>query len=516
MTTVVASHVDLSGMEGGFVGVDVFFVISGFLITRILMQDLVGGDYSILRFYERRARRILPALIVMIAACFALAAVALGPAQFVSLAESAVAATLFASNVWFWQSSSGYFAADVHLEPLLHTWSLGVEEQFYIVFPLVLVATFRLARRHVRGVILVASLASLLAASWQVFDGQGQAAFYLLPKPRLGARRGGAGGARGAGGAGAAGRARRRRAARGGCRPRAGGSLPCGGPRSRGWRRFRRYSGPRRSSGSIRGARTAVKRVLASRPFVAVGLISYSIYLWHWPVIVYAKVFLGELTPARSLACIGLSLVLGALSWQLVEQPFRGRAGWLATRRAVLGASGVAMAATVGVSVLVWAGDGFVGRLRDDVAMAFAAAEDIDPRSMSCMGRQALGMEACRIGAPPASDGRADFLLWGDFACGRGAARGRAGGRARGAERLRRRFPRVPALARRHAHRQGVPDVVPKMNAAALAFLESRDDMPLVLLVARWALAAEGTPAPGENMAPALLADVGGRLPSGG
>ena len=183
-----------------------------------------------LRFYERRARRILPALIVHDRRLLRAGGVALGPAQFVSLAESAVAATLFASNVWFWQSTSGYFArrrrpgaVAAHLVArgggaVLHRLSARAGGD---VPPRAPARRGRDPRCQPR-----VALGRQLAG----FRRPGASGLLSLAQPRLGARRGGAGGARGAGGAGAAGRARRRRAARGGCRPRAGGSLPCGDP----------------------------------------------------------------------------------------------------------------------------------------------------------------------------------------------------------------------------------------------------------------------------------------------
>jgi peptidoglycan/LPS O-acetylase OafA/YrhL len=125
--------------SGGFLGVDVFLVISGYLITSILLREQSGGTYSTLRFYERRARRILPALFAMLAVCLPLGWQFLLPHQYETMAKATVAAIFFGSNIFFW-GEAGYFAAPTELDPLIHTWSLGVEEQFYIFFPIIVAA----------------------------------------------------------------------------------------------------------------------------------------------------------------------------------------------------------------------------------------------------------------------------------------------------------------------------------------------------------------------------------------
>lgn len=512
VVSVLLSHLEIPAVSGGFVGVDIFFVISGYLITRIIARDLAAGEYSVLTFYERRARRILPALFAMLLATFAVAVVALGPPQFVSLARSAVATVGFVSNIWFWQSSSSYFGADVKLEPLLHTWSLGVEEQFYIIFPVLLWAAFRLARGRLAAIVAAVVALSFLASLYQVASGAAPAAFYLLPSRfwELGL----------------------------------GALLALAPPRvpaGRGMREglawlavaaillpvllyddatpFPGLSALPPVLGSAlliwlhSSAETPVGRVLASRPFVAIGLVSYSLYLWHWPVIVYAKVMLGPLTPVTMLVCGALSLGLAALSWRLVEQPFRGRGAWLATRPRILAASGAGIVATVAVAAVVMAGGGFAVRLAPATARAFAASEDQDPRSLACMGAKQIGDEDCRIGAPGA--GPADFLLWGDSHAAAAlpgvdhaaAAVGRRGYVAA--------FPACAPLLDVYRADQRAGTACARFNNEVLAFLEGRDDMPLVILAGRWGFATEGTPSPGEDVGPAILATVDGGLPSG-
>lgn len=134
---VLFFHAGFDFFRGGFVGVDIFFVISGYLITSILLHEHEEGRFSLLGFYERRARRILPALFTVMLACLPFAWLWLTPNDMLPFAKSLISVSLFSSNIQFWMES-GYFAKDVELKPLLHTWSLAVEEQYYVIFPLLL------------------------------------------------------------------------------------------------------------------------------------------------------------------------------------------------------------------------------------------------------------------------------------------------------------------------------------------------------------------------------------------
>lgn len=152
---VILFHAGFSGFEGGFVGVDIFFVISGYLITAILLGELARGEYSLLRFYERRARRILPALFVVMATTLPFAWAFMTVDQLEEYFRTIIAVCLFVSNILFWQEVD-YFAAAAELNPLLHTWSLAVEEQFYLVFPPLLAVLWRFGSRRVFYLILIA------------------------------------------------------------------------------------------------------------------------------------------------------------------------------------------------------------------------------------------------------------------------------------------------------------------------------------------------------------------------
>jgi len=142
--SILFFHVGIKHFSGGYVGVDIFFVISGYLITSIIVRELTAGEFSIARFYERRVRRILPALTVVVVATLLAGLVLLNPAQLEDLGRSATATSVFSSNIFFFLGS-GYFDGSSELKPLLHTWSLAVEEQYYIFFPFLLIV---IAKRY--------------------------------------------------------------------------------------------------------------------------------------------------------------------------------------------------------------------------------------------------------------------------------------------------------------------------------------------------------------------------------
>lgn len=176
---VILFHADFKPFSGGFIGVDVFFVISGYLITTFILTELEAGEFSIIRFYERRARRILPALFLVMAVCLPLAWLWLLPGDMLNFSQSLIAVSVFASNILFWQQS-GYFDTEAELKPLLHTWSLAVEEQFYVLFPLFLILGWRFGRKWlVLALAIVASLSLIMAQRRAVVNPA--YAFFLLP-----------------------------------------------------------------------------------------------------------------------------------------------------------------------------------------------------------------------------------------------------------------------------------------------------------------------------------------------
>lgn len=177
--SVILYHAGFTAFSGGFVGVDVFFVVSGFLITSILVNDLSRGTFSIARFVERRARRILPALFLVIGACLVPAWILLVPHEFESFSRSIVAVVFFVSNIVFWRESDCFDTASAE-KPLLHTWSLAVEEQYYLLFPLFMLLVWRLDRRANTLILVVLALFSLALSEWSSIR-MASANFFLLP-----------------------------------------------------------------------------------------------------------------------------------------------------------------------------------------------------------------------------------------------------------------------------------------------------------------------------------------------
>lgn len=162
---VVLFHAGFELFSGGYVGVDIFFVISGYLITTIILAELENDRFSLTGFYERRARRILPALALVVLACIPAALWLMNPAQLTDFSNSIIAVSLFSSNLLFWRES-GYFSAAAEEKPLLHTWSLAVEEQYYILFPLFLMLLWRSRRDAILPLIMLFTVVSLLLAEW--------------------------------------------------------------------------------------------------------------------------------------------------------------------------------------------------------------------------------------------------------------------------------------------------------------------------------------------------------------
>lgn len=176
---VILFHAGFSLFGGGFVGVDVFFVISGYLITSILLKELNNNSYSLVNFYQRRARRILPALFFVALACIPFAWFWLPPKDMLDFAQSLAAVSIFSSNLYF-LSESNYFDIEVELKPLLHTWSLAVEEQYYVFFPLLLALIWRVRKQAMTPTLLILAGLSLYFAQWTAYN-YPKAGFYLLP-----------------------------------------------------------------------------------------------------------------------------------------------------------------------------------------------------------------------------------------------------------------------------------------------------------------------------------------------
>lgn len=325
---VIFFHAGFQIFSGGFVGVDIFFVISGYLITSTILAEKQAGKFSLVSFYERRARRILPALFFVMLVCLPFARLWLLPDEMKAFSQSLVAVSTFSSNILFLRES-GYFDTAAELKPLLHTWSLSVEEQYYLLFPIFLLVTWKLSNRLVIGMLFVIAVISLSAAQWGSIN-QPAAAFYLLP--------------------------------------------------TRGWELLigaflafyfiakernntevgKTFSQtvsligfllinyaifsfdkstpfpsiytliPTLGSALIilfASPQTLVGRLLGSRLFVGAGLISYSAYLWHQPLFAFARIAtFNNLSGAILIILVIFSFVAAYLTWRFIEQPFRSKA----------------------------------------------------------------------------------------------------------------------------------------------------------------------------------------------
>jgi peptidoglycan/LPS O-acetylase OafA/YrhL len=320
VAVVVAFHAFPGWVKGGFVGVDVFFVISGFLISGIIFHSLQAGSFSYLAFYRRRIRRIFPALVIVGAASGLAGWYVLLPEEFRQLGKHLLAGAGFVSNFVLW-SEAGYFDQAADTKPLMHLWSLGVEEQFYIVWPVAVAFAWK-TRSQAMGRVIAGIAAVSFAINLLLVYPHPTAAFYW-PLSRLWELMAGC----------ALGYAIHR-----------GMRVP-GSPDARsaagmlliiasvlfldkdrdfpGWWAVLPVLG---ASLIISAGPDAWlnKRVLAARPMVWVGLVSYPLYLWHWPVLVFAQMGKGAaLTPLDRVGAVVLAVVLACLTYRLVELPAR-------------------------------------------------------------------------------------------------------------------------------------------------------------------------------------------------
>lgn len=477
---VVLFHAGIAHFSGGYVGVDVFFVISGYLITRLIAGEIQRGAFSLARFYERRIRRIFPALFAMLGASLIAGLILFLPRDFENFGRNLVGVAGFVSNIFFW-AQTDYFDGPAELKPLLHTWSLAVEEQFYIVFPLFLAWMARRRPDGGRKIITIIALASLAGSAVAVAI-EPTTAFYLTPfrawelllgsllalevfPPFTNARQ-------------------RQIAAFGGLAlilasvtlysdltpfPGLAALLPCVGAA------LIIHAGE--------GGGSLVGRFLSLRPIVFIGLISYSVYLWHWPLIVFASYYLvEEPTVAQTLALIAASFALGGLSWRTIELPFRKRSR--ASPVPLFAAAGSFVGCALLLGTNVYAARGWPQRFPERVDTLSDYAASFNPLIDRCaeLDAQILPNSPCTIGDPA----KARLFLWGDSHAaalfGALAAIAREGvGTVYGAT------PRCPPLLG-----VGTDDECIEANQGRLDYVLGHPEIRTVILAARWSFYVDG------------------------
>jgi peptidoglycan/LPS O-acetylase OafA/YrhL len=409
--SILFFHLDFEVFQGGFVGVDIFFVISGYLITSIVLRQIQSGEFSLIRFYERRMRRILPALFVVVVCTLAAGLLLFNPDLLIELAESAVATAVFFSNVLFYLED-GYFSRASELKPLLHTWSLGVEEQFYILFPGLMLIVSRYGGKNFNLWITLLFLVSLSLSIYMVGANE-TGAFYLIFSRAWELLTGSI---------------------------LALQIIPL--IKSAWWRNVLSITGillmawgififdedtdfpgsaallPVLGAGLViysgNSGAHYIRRLLGIRPLAAIGLISYSIYLWHWPLIVFVKYYnIVELTITLKLVLLFVTLSISTISWKFVETPFRTGA-WFGSARNLYRFSLGGSLFLVGAGLVIVISTGFPGRYGYDKS-PFYVSEDADwEYSGSCervYQRLGQGQDLCDIGS---RDKPPEFLLWGD------------------------------------------------------------------------------------------------------
>lgn len=499
---VVVFHFHLtSEAKSGFVGVDVFFVISGFLITWIVREQIEAQRFSLANFWVRRLRRLAPALFVVLVGVMAWGALRLLQADFSQLMHEVLAAQFYYANIYFWQNVN-YFGLQAGNIYLLHTWSLAVEEQFYILYPLALVLAYRYARRFVFWLVLAAAIVSF-GLNLAFVGSKAQATFYLMPTRAwellIGALLTWAPPLRKASFANTLGLTGALLVVLSVAAydddipfPGSFALLPTLGAACL------LYAGTQ--------GRNIATRLLSTAPMVAIGRISYSLYLVHWPVNVFASQEFGDnYTLPWRLVMVGLCFVLSALLYRFVETPLR-HGQWLARTRSFVATYGVGLLASVAFASVVIAQDGLPGRLPAEVARIAAFSKDMpDERCTEYPPKGAVAQPPlCALGAPGKP---AEWLIWGDSHAW--AAQGaldawlKASGQAGRIAFLN----SCPPLQGIHLYRGG--SACQAFNQQMLAVAQGDPAVKKVFLVSTWRQAIEGklTAVPGER--PSTESSVG-------
>lgn len=403
---VVLFHAGLGLVSGGYVGVDVFFVISGFLITSVIMRGIQKDTFSFTHFYERRARRLLPALFAVLVFSLVVGFFVMSPVQFRDMGTAMVATVFYVANILMW-SRNGYFQSSSEYDPMLHMWSLSVEEQFYIFYPVLLLLIVKGLKRRPLLLVSLISFASFALAEWGVRNAPNPT-FYWLPTR---AWEMGLGAIVALSTIGTVWSAPVRNAVGLGGLALILFAVVSYTPLTPfpGLAALPPVLGTAMIIAAGRGGTNIAGQLLSWKPLVGIGLISYSLYLWHWPIFVFLNIHFG-LHNVPIWAVVGgvvISVALAYLSWRFVEQPFRSSKGY--SRKQIFTFSGAGIAAFTVAGLVLFSTQGFDDRFDPATNAAFRAAEG-NPYRERCMGLQTPD-ELCRIG----DEARApSFVLWGD------------------------------------------------------------------------------------------------------
>jgi peptidoglycan/LPS O-acetylase OafA/YrhL len=414
VASVVLYHLDIGWAPGGFVGVDIFFIISGFLMAQIVASEIDKNVFNPWRFFERRIFRIWPAMLVVVLVTLVVGAATMVPDDLLDLGWSALSSLTAVNNIFFWQQS-GYFAPDAQRNVLLHLWSLAVEQQFYLTMPILMAAAFWRTRQSRVWVVLAVTVASLVVCIYATPRAHA-ASFFLLPTRYwefgLGAL-----------------------VALGGARFRlgfpsanivaaAGAAMIVGAVIGLG--RENTYPGSLALLPSVGAASViwagmfdtpTIGRILSLASLRFIGRISYSLYLWHWPLITFCRDWgLAIDTPPMQVSLLALSVVAAYLSWRFVEKPFRVPSPMPARQRIATVAAGGATIAVAGVVFTATAG--MPSRLDPDVR-AMLAYQHYSMKEPYRLGTCFLTLNQDPAGyrideCAQATPGRPRVLLWGD------------------------------------------------------------------------------------------------------
>lgn len=409
---VILFHAKINFFPGGYIGVDIFFAISGFLITSIIYPKMLAGQFSFVDFYKRRARRLLPASIVMTVVTLIVFAFMYPPNLFQVLADSAVASLLFSSNFYFWQTSS-YFNPSLALQPLLHTWSLSVEEQFYFLFPLALVI-LSLLKFKKNAILLTVAAACVISVSLAYIyapNDMSFVSFYVLPTRFY---------EMGLGALFAIHLVHKPDAFKAIKYLREIGLVMVTIAAFQYDRHlaFPSFYAVLPVIGTLlilidRSTSGVFYKILCSRPVVFIGLLSYSLYLWHWPIWVAFEWIVGVMSAANMIAYFALTFVVAYFSYQFIEQPFRHASFYQGTFKtaSLLGAAAILVA---GVSFFSSQSNLRLLPLNETDINEYSAALVSEPYRDKCTDTKRLKGQYSVCIVKEGVNADYSILLWGD------------------------------------------------------------------------------------------------------